>query len=236
MAASRAARLRLAARLAARFVARARPSAAPRRSSRRRSGGWGAVAARRDRALHVRWAVRTVDEQAERDGVDDDHHGHGGLALALGAFGAGVMDEFFLGASEKGTHGERGGIGRGVRRGMDGRVKRDNNLMELRFFGKKRIFLAFNVRDAEKFQVSNSRSRACASLPRAGSRILFIRKFEGVRNPIFDLGERWNIGMNNKPDAVSSTRGRGSVSKQTRFVVSELISRVLFFRVSAKNR
>jgi hypothetical protein len=106
VAASRAARLRLAARFAARFAARARPSAAPRRSSRRRSGGWGAVAARRDRALHVRWAVRTVDEQAERDGVDDDHHGHGGLALALGAFGAGVMDESLLGASEKGAHGE----------------------------------------------------------------------------------------------------------------------------------
>jgi hypothetical protein len=47
-----------------------------------------------------------VDEQAERDGVDDDHHGHGGLALALGAFGAGVMDESLLGASEKGAHGE----------------------------------------------------------------------------------------------------------------------------------
>ena len=50
--------------------------------------------------------MRTVDDQAERDGVDDDQHGHGGLALALGAFGAGVMDESLLGASEKGAHGE----------------------------------------------------------------------------------------------------------------------------------
>ena len=84
--------------------------------------------------------MRTVDEQAERDGVDDDHHGHGGLALALGAFGAGVMDESFLGASEKGAHGEGGGIRRRVRRGMDGRWKRDNNLVELRFLGKKEYF------------------------------------------------------------------------------------------------
>ena len=49
--------------------------------------------------------MRTVDDQAERDGVDDDQHGHGGLALALGAFGAGVLVESFLGASEKGAHG-----------------------------------------------------------------------------------------------------------------------------------
>jgi len=47
---------------------------------------------------------RTVDEQAECDGVDEDHHGHGGLALTLGTFGSGVMDERLFGASEKGAH------------------------------------------------------------------------------------------------------------------------------------
>ena len=52
----------------------------------------------------VERAGRTVDGQAERDGVDDDHHGHGGLALALGAFGTGVMDEFLFGTSEEGAH------------------------------------------------------------------------------------------------------------------------------------
>ena len=240
VAASRAARLRLAARLAARFVARARPSAAPRRSSRRRSGGWGAVAARRDRALHVRWAVRTVDEQAERDGVDDDQHGHGGLALALGAFGAGIMDEFFLGASEKGTHGEGGGIGRRVRRGMDVRQKRDNYLWwSCASFGKKGkkeyFWLSMSASNQSRSSSNRERnatqkisscklaSRACASLPQRGKSDSFYPEIRRGKIPSSDLGERWNIGMNNKPDAVSSTRGRGSVSKQTRFVVSEII-------------
>ena len=49
--------------------------------------------------------VRTVDEEAKGDGVNDGHHGHGGLALALGAFGTGVMDELLFRASEEGTHG-----------------------------------------------------------------------------------------------------------------------------------
>ena len=85
--------------------------------------------------------------------------------------------------------------------------------------GKKRIFLAFDVGEQsishEVRQTENetrrrlnnfklqSGVRARAPVYRsAGSRILFIGKSEGVRNPIFDLGERWNIGMNNKPDAV----------------------------------
>ena len=47
---------------------------------------------------------RTVDEQAQGDGVDDDHHDHRGFALAFGAFSSGVVDEFLISASEKAAH------------------------------------------------------------------------------------------------------------------------------------
>ena len=50
---------------------------------------------------------RTVDEQAQGDGVDDDHHDHRGFALAFGAFSPGVVDEFLISASEKAAHGCR---------------------------------------------------------------------------------------------------------------------------------
>ena len=47
---------------------------------------------------------RTVDDESKRDGVHQDHHGHRSLAFTLGAFGTGVMDKFFIRASEKGAH------------------------------------------------------------------------------------------------------------------------------------
>ena len=61
---------------------------------------WGVLGKRVDGS----GGKRTVDEQAERDCVDDDHHGHRGFAFALGAFSPGVVDEFLISASEKAAH------------------------------------------------------------------------------------------------------------------------------------
>ena len=109
---------------ASRLAACAHPPAAPRRSSRRAKFGVGCRGGEARPSVEGSLGGRTVDEQAERDGVDDDHHGHGGLALTLGAFGPGVMDELLLGASEKGAHGvtEVGYVDL-VRRGMDGQSR-----------------------------------------------------------------------------------------------------------------
>ena len=95
---------RRGSRVAARLAACAHPPAAPRRSSRRAKFGVGCRGGEARPSVACAVGGRTVDDQAECDGVDEDHHGHGGLALTLGAFGPGVMDELLFGASEKGAH------------------------------------------------------------------------------------------------------------------------------------
>ena len=48
---------------------------------------------------------RTVDEDADGGDVDEDQHGHAGLALTLGALGSGVVDELLIGAEKVTEHG-----------------------------------------------------------------------------------------------------------------------------------
>jgi uncharacterized membrane protein YwaF len=74
-------------------------------------------------------------------------------------------------------------------------------MSELRFLGKKNI-LGFDVGEQSVTKFVKQRTKRdqieFKLLPSllVRSRIVFIGKSAGVRNPIFDLGERWNIGMN----------------------------------------
>jgi hypothetical protein len=69
-------------------------------------------------------------------------------------------------------------------------------MSELRFLGKKNI-LGFDVGEQSVTKFVKQRTKRFQVAPvSGGSWIVFIGKSAGVRNPIFDLGERWNIGMN----------------------------------------
>jgi len=79
-------------------------------------------------------------------------------------------------------------------------------MSELRFLGKKNI-LGFDVGEQSVTKFVKQRTKRdqieFKLLPSllVRSRIVFIGKSAGVRNPIFDLHERWNIGMKNIPSA-----------------------------------
>jgi len=86
-------------------------------------------AERRDK-WDMRWRLlRTVEEQAESDGVDDDHHGHGGLALTFRTLGTRVMDDDFRSASEKGAH--CCSVGRGRCAGRNASVTEASGVIDL---------------------------------------------------------------------------------------------------------
>ena len=102
-----------AARVFARGVPRAgSPIASPHEAaeacvwdrSSRWGGAWGGTWGQNACACGGGTPVRTVDDESKRDGIHDDHHGHPGLALTLGAFGTGVVDKSLIRTSEKGAH------------------------------------------------------------------------------------------------------------------------------------
>jgi len=72
--------------------------------SSRWGGAWGGTWGQNACACGGGTPVRTVDDESKRDGIHDDHHGHPGLALTLGAFGTGVVDKSLIRTSEKGAH------------------------------------------------------------------------------------------------------------------------------------